>query len=484
MQNRLSAFLYGEKAPEREPVTIVDVGCSGGVGTEWDIFGGALHAIGFDPLEPEIERLRQTEKRPNISYEAAFVGLSAAQQKEREAHESGLSEKDNYSPNLTGRSSAVKAIEILSYDYEKEVYNSGVDKKYSSNRICLDEFAKQRSLIGIDFLKTDTDGYDLLVLIGAQNILESSVLAASIECNLQQPRSSFANVLSNVDRFMTSKGFYLFDIRTTTYTRAELPGPFQYNLFAQTVGGTPACADVLYVRDLASPEYEELFGFEATGERIIKTACLLEARGLADCAAELILRRADRLSYPPASMLDLLVPNHLGENLSYKEYMDRFAADPQVLFPSRLTPRNPALPFTSGLRRELPLENAISLCEWDATLSTAKRGFLPFTAKKGILVRTSHQNGAFAMTLALPRSNRPGVLVVDAEIVEGQVGISIVNAGYTELASETILSGNGGARVVMLPVSVAASGASLLIRNAWAEGRSRVVISRVELFTD
>src|SRR6516225_1369140 len=91
MLNRLSAFLYGEKAPDREQVTVIDVGCSGGVGTEWEVFGAALCAVGFDPLVSEIERLRQTEQRPNISYEAAFVGLGPVQKQERDALESSLS---------------------------------------------------------------------------------------------------------------------------------------------------------------------------------------------------------------------------------------------------------------------------------------------------------------------------------------------------------------------------------------------------------
>jgi FkbM family methyltransferase len=474
MLNRLSAFLYGEKASERDQVTVIDVGCSGGVGTEWEVFGRALRAVGFDPLMSEIQRLQQTEHRPNISYEAAFVGLGPAQEKERDAPESSLSGRDRFFPNLWARSSAARAAKILSYDYEKEIFNAGAERVYSRRQISLDEFAQQRSLTGVDMLKIDTEGHDLEVLVGAQDILESSVLAARVESFFDRPKSLYANTFSNVDRFMTSKGFYLFDVQPSTYTRSALPGPFQYDIFASTIGGSPIWADVLYVRDLASADYEALFDFEASEERIIKIACFLEAHGLPDCAAELILNRADRLSYPIEQMLDLLVPDHLGAELSYRGYIDRFTADPSALFPSRLAKQIVGLPFACRLRRELSLQNAISARDWGAALTPANRG---------MLVTTCHQNWAYAMSLPLPHAHGPGVLLVEVEIVEGQVGISIANADYSELASETILSDDVKNRTVLLPVSGPAR-SSLMIRNAWARGASQVIVSRVELFAD
>ena len=201
---------------------------------------------------------------------------------------------------------------------------------------------------------------------------------------------------------MTSEGFYLFDIKPRTYTRGALPGPFQYEIFAQTTSGSPVWADVLYLRDLAHPSYEMLFGFDVTSERIIKTACFMEACGLQDCAAELIINRSDRLLYPIDHILDFLVPDNLGARLSYREYMERFKADPKGLFPSRLAKKTPYLPFVTGVGRELPLENAQSFQNWEATLSLAADGRL--------LVTTSHQNWAYAMVVPLPDHQGAGLL--------------------------------------------------------------------------
>lgn len=331
---RLSKFLYDEKASDRDAVTLLDVGCSGGVGVEWNVFGTALHAVGFDPLTTEVERLRKAESRLNISYEATFVGLNPAQEHEREVHEASLSRRDQFFPNFFARSSARRAMASLSYNYEKEIFNSGSPVVYAPHRTSLDDFTQRHSITNVDVLKIDTDGSDLQVLIGAQRILESSVLAVRLECFFHGPRSAYANTFSNVDKFMTKRGFYLFDIKPFTYTRGVLPGPFQYDLLAQTIGGSPVWADVLYVRDLASPNYRALFDFEADGERVIKTACILEAYGLGDAAVEVLLSYADQLSYPVERLLDLLVPDKANAGVSYREYIDRFVADPTVWFPS------------------------------------------------------------------------------------------------------------------------------------------------------
>ena len=214
---------------------------------------------------------------------------------------------------------------------------------------------------------------------------------------------------------MTSKGFQLFDIKPQTYTRPALPGPFKYEIMAQTTNGPAVCADVLYLRDLAHPDYETLFGFPATPERIIKTACVMEACSLQDCAAELIISRSDRIPYPIDRMLDPLVPNSLGPRLSYREYMERFMADPKALLPSRLGNQRPILPFT-GVRRELPLDHALSFPNLDASLSWLGDG-------SRLLVTTSRHKWAYAMVLPLPDHEGPGVLVVEASAIEGQVGV-------------------------------------------------------------
>ena len=475
MANRLSAFLYGEKSRDREPVFVVDVGCSGGVGSEWNIFGSSLHAVGFDPLEVEIARLRKIEQRPNISYEAAFVGLSADQEKLREDYERSLTTRSQFDPKHFDRSSAHRSIDILSYDYQKEIFNLGDRVVYSPRHLSLDEYIEGSSLASIDVLKTDVDGHDIKVLMGAPKVIDASVVGAYIECQFSGSMSRYANTVSNIDRFMSEKGFYLFHMRPHTYTRAALPGPFVYDIFAQTTSGPLEWADVLYLRDFAHPEYERLFEFEATPEQIIKIACLMEAFGLEDCAAELLVRRGDRLAYPVNQLLDLLVPQTLGPDLSYRDYINRFEGDPRALFPSRRNVGKLAAPIVIGARQQLSLGTAHSEPHWDAMLFTGHDG--------KISVRTGPHSWGYAMILPLPRQEGHAALEVEIEILEGQVGISVASANLTQLDSEIVLNSGQGRKTIILPVPHMLVTDGLLIRNGSREGPSQAAISRVVLLT-
>ena len=56
------------------PFTLVDIGCGGGIDASWRILGDRLRAFAFDPNLAEVERLRQSETLPGVTYWAGFVG--------------------------------------------------------------------------------------------------------------------------------------------------------------------------------------------------------------------------------------------------------------------------------------------------------------------------------------------------------------------------------------------------------------------------
>src|ERR1700739_1311743 len=58
------------------PFTVVDVGCSRGIGPIWRLFGNQLRAYGFDPDINECTRLNAAETLPGVHYVPAFVGLA------------------------------------------------------------------------------------------------------------------------------------------------------------------------------------------------------------------------------------------------------------------------------------------------------------------------------------------------------------------------------------------------------------------------
>jgi FkbM family methyltransferase len=331
----LTSYVYGSSTATREPVTVFDVGCSGsGLENQWNIFGPSLAGVGFDPLEQEIERLRTIEVRSNVTYEAAYVGLNAKQRAERDEYEKALSSRSRHSPNFFARSSASRAASLTAFDYNREYYNSGAAPRFATRYLSLDDYSAQYHT-EVDFLKSDTDGFDMQVLLGAEKLLRSSILALKIECIFHGSMSRYANTMANIDAFLRGLGFSIYTIQPFCYTRAALPGPFYYDLLAQTKSGALVWADAVFMRDLADLEYETIYGFSATPERVLKLACFMEILELPDCAAELIIKRADRLACDQNVLLDRLVPTHLGQNITYREYIERFEFDPRALFPSR-----------------------------------------------------------------------------------------------------------------------------------------------------
>jgi hypothetical protein len=274
------------------------------------------------------------ETRPGVIYEAAFVGLNVEQEGEKEAYLRSLSPSQRYSLNWFGRSSAWRAANIKSFDQKREFFNSGAEIRTADRRLSVDDYASSHSR-QVDFLKIDTDGAEMDVLYGADRTLRSSVLGVHIEYMFQGANNRYANSLSNIDRYLSDRGFAIYAMQSLSYTRAALPGPFHYEMMAQTNGGQLAWADVVFLRDLAVDETEHLFDFAATPERVLKLACLMETFELNDCAAELLLKREKLIPYPIKELLDRLVPTCLGNNLTYEQDIECFEADPHNLLPLR-----------------------------------------------------------------------------------------------------------------------------------------------------
>jgi len=71
--------------------------------------------------------------------------------------------------------------------------------------------------------------------------------------------------------------------------------------------------------------------------KVIKLACLFEMFGLADCAAELLLKYRAEVggALDLDACLNLLTPPVDGRQTSYREYTARFEADPASFYPAR-----------------------------------------------------------------------------------------------------------------------------------------------------
>lgn len=151
--------------------------------------------------------------------------------------------------------------------------------------------------------------------------------------------------------------------------------------------------------------------------------------------------------------------------------MKQFAADPRALLSSRLVRETPELPLIAGLPHEISLERAMSLPGWNAALSRTGDGRL--------LATTSALKWSFAMVLWLPDHRNPGVLFVELEVVEGQIGISVIDGGLKELVVETFVSVERKRNTVILPLAASGARKGLMIRYGARETPSHTSISRV-----
>ena len=264
------------RLPALGAFTLFDVGASRGIDEIWNVFGDALNAYGFEPLVAEVERLNATGgPHGKVRYFDAYIVRDA------DAHD----DRAYALTDLIPRTSAARAMHITGDRYVDERFSAGKKSVLSGNRYSIDEFVRRENVKKVDFLKTDTDGFDYSVLLGAEHTLRGGVLGVAAEVFFSLPPHREANLFSNVDAYLRDLGFTLYDLDVRRYSKAALPGKFRYNIPASTLRGQVVWADVLYLRDFVGRSGDTE---PPTSEQLLKMLCLFELFGLNDCAIELL----------------------------------------------------------------------------------------------------------------------------------------------------------------------------------------------------
>jgi FkbM family methyltransferase len=320
--------LWGEP-----PFFLLDVGCSGGLDQRWSVFGDRFRAVGFDPLVAEVDRLNAANTHPGVRFEAAFVGCRDFD----ELFPPSLRQDQIASRNNQPfpRSSAFAAQSRLSTSYVQEQFNAGAPVQWSDKRVTLDDYVDSSEHPRVDFVKIDTDGHDIEVILGADSMMSAGgILGLMVESQFHGAVHDFENTFPNIDRLLRRHGFTLFDLTPYRYSRARLPAPFVWDIAAQTTTGQVLWGEALYLRDLGSPTYDRMWpGYDITPERVLKLACLFDLFDLPDCAAELIINRGTSLAANERdALLDALVGDEPG---SYAAHVAAFEADYTSFFRSR-----------------------------------------------------------------------------------------------------------------------------------------------------
>jgi FkbM family methyltransferase len=282
------------------PMTICDVGARGGIEPHWNAYDQQLICLGFEPDGAECERLNQMISKPKVQFYAAALG------RQREQRLFSLC-------RLPGGSSFYPANHQFLQRFPPEHAQAlEVIKTVELETTDLDSFAQSREFPAIDFMKLDVEGSELDVLKGATTVLQESVLGLSLEVLFHDALRS-QPTFSQIDLFLSSLGFKLFDLDLYRYARNTLALPT--GTLGDTRMGQVLWAQALYLRDgvedLQSTNLRSTKQFAWDETRILKLASLMEVFSLPDCAIELLQVGASQLEYDIKHLIELLLPSEL-----------------------------------------------------------------------------------------------------------------------------------------------------------------------------
>src|SRR4051812_2818274 len=167
---RMLLDLVSGGAVADDPFVLVDVGCGLGLDPAWRQFGSQFEAHAFDAQVVEIERLSREEENARVHYHAALVGLPEdhpipTRRRERRVEEAF------FEPFARTSTAAALARATATGDVPFYETNDWTALELSTEKVGLAEFLTAQGVRSVDFVKTDTDGGDLDVLLSFEEMI-------------------------------------------------------------------------------------------------------------------------------------------------------------------------------------------------------------------------------------------------------------------------------------------------------------------------
>jgi Methyltransferase FkbM domain len=311
------ALIVASGLLENAALGLVDVGVSGGIDERWRAFGKALRAVGFDLSITGCEKLNAAEvgREGRVEYVAQMVGGVRAP--------SAREGFNTYPFDRLHAHFVLREQARTMHDYFNELKPATFVPEFATNpppapvpdvvdlSACLrpraeawppalqtlDDLLRERRF-DADVIKIDTDGSDFAVLCGAQTALsQCPVLCVIIEANFAGHVAAAANTFANIDIYLRSLGFSLFDLEGPwRYARNDLPAPFLNPFPGPSATGQVIWADAIYLRDLAQPRYFSAFDVRIDLPKLAKLIAIAHLLGIPDFAVELAQRYRAGLS--------------------------------------------------------------------------------------------------------------------------------------------------------------------------------------------
>jgi FkbM family methyltransferase len=264
-------------SPQRKqsPIVVVDVGARSGVQAIWVKARYPVLVLGFEPDAEECDALNaRSSDASDRAVLARYFPWALAE---------GRSKRSLYLYKDRRLSSFYLPNEALLSQFPIPLLLSegafSVDAKVDLDCISLDEFCQQEKVAAVDFIKLDTQGSELEILRGGDKILDR-VFGIAVEVEFS-PLYAGQPLFGDIDAYLTSKGFSLFDLNRHWWKRTT-----EHSIESR---GQVMFADAIYLRDPAlssSPSYWDNLQSDSSGiERIVALSSVL---GYSDFALALL----------------------------------------------------------------------------------------------------------------------------------------------------------------------------------------------------
>lgn len=286
-QQEPDIFIDPRFAPEysRHPLALVDVGARGGLKRNWAAAKRHLRVLGFEPDRREYDRLVQSAATADVPSEYFNVAL----------HNQGGS-VPLYIARDRGLSSIYEPDRAF-LDAFPEAGRFDIEGVQQVEVDTLDNQLRARNINDIDFIKADTQGSELFVLQGAAHALAASALGVEVEVEFT-PIYKGQPLFAEVDIFMRSLGYLLFDLKPCYWKRAA--GWKAGGSYGQIVW-----ADALYLKSVpALAQTLRLLSPDKRKSKVLRAISVALLYGYFDYALDIAASSGDALSAEERALID------------------------------------------------------------------------------------------------------------------------------------------------------------------------------------
>tara|TARA_R110002049_G_scaffold219653_2_gene391344 strand:+ start:720 stop:1628 length:909 start_codon:yes stop_codon:yes gene_type:complete len=248
---------------KKNVVNLFDIGAADGQPSQWNLIKNKV-IVGFEPESIAFNRLIEDSPTGYIFFNSAVGKCS-------EIRKLNLTKKRQCSSFLPPNT------EFLSHFKNPDRFI--VEETIDLNIESLDTICTANNIFP-DFLKIDTQGFELEILKGCEEFCFENLLGLDIEVCFQEIYLG-QPLFSDIDRFLRSKGFYLADIELIRHNR-------NFDEYQLTDSSELFFGNAFYLKDVKSENWNESL--------IIKAAILSAAYGYEGYSLDLLRSKMKEFS--------------------------------------------------------------------------------------------------------------------------------------------------------------------------------------------